>query len=139
MIFKDKGILKALWVGMFILCALLGFVPQATGANKWLLLTFGVLFFLPPALLFYQGYKTKDQKLLRLIRKISIISLVSTVVLLVINMLSMLAPEAAGNVLHFLLAIFSTPMFCCQYWFVSLSGWAILLWCTIVFLREMKK
>lgn len=139
MIFKDKGILKALWAGMFVLCALLGFVPQPTGANKWLLLAFGILFFLPPILLFYQGYKTKDLKLLKLIQKISISSLASTVVLLVINMLSMLAPEAVGNALYFILVVVSTPMICCQYWFVSLSSWAILLWCTIVFLREMKK
>ena len=139
MIFKDKSILKAQWVGMFLLCALLGFVPQPTGANKWLLMCFGILFFLPPILLLYQGYKTKDKKLLKLMRKLSAISLISTVVLLIANMLSMLAPQPVGDALYFLLVVASTPMICCQYWFISLSGWAIVLWCNIVFLRDMRK
>ena len=139
MIFKDKSILKAQWAGMFILCALLGFVPQPTGANKWLLMCFGILFFLPPILLLYQGFKTKDRKLLKLMRKLSAISLISTVVLLMANMLSMLAPQAVGDVLYFLLVVASAPMVCCQYWFISLSGWAIVLWCTIVFLRDLRK
>ena len=139
MIFKDKSILKAQWVGLFILCALLGFVPQPTGANKWLLMIFGILFFLPPALLLYQGYKTKDKKLLQRMRKLSAISLISTLVLIIANMLSLLAPQAVGDTLYFLLVVASAPMVCCQYWLISLSGWAIVLWCTIVFLRDMKK
>lgn len=139
MLFKDKAILKALWAGMFILCALLGFVPQPTGANKWLLLGFGVLFFLPPGLLLYQCRKTRDSKNLRLMRKLSIISLTATLLLLIANMLSLLAPQSVGDALHYILAVVSTPMFCCQYWIISLFGWAIVLWCCITFLKERKK
>ncbi len=139
MIFKDKGILKALWAGMFFLCALLGFVPEPTGGNKWLLVVLGVLFFLPPALLMYQGQKTADEKLLRLLRNLAAISLGATVLLLIANMLSMLAPEAVGNVLYYILVVVSAPMVCCQYWFVSLLLWAALLWGSILCLRTLKK
>lgn len=139
MIFKDKSILKSLWAGMFLLCALLGFVPQPTGANQWLLMSFGILFFLPPALLLYQCHKSRDTKQLRLIRNLSLISLGITLVLLVANIFSMLAPRAVGDVLHVCLVIASTPMVCCQYWFISLFGWAILLWCAIIALKTGKK
>ena len=139
MIFKVKGILKGLWAGMFLLCALLGFVPQPTGGNKWLLMIFGILFFLPPALLLYQCRKTRDYKQLGLICKIAILSLSITLALLVANILSMLAHRAVGDVLYFCLVVASAPMICCQYWFVSLFGWAILLWCAIIFLQEGKK
>ncbi len=139
MVFKDKGILKALWAGMFILCALLGFVPQPAGVNKWVLMSFGILFFLPPICLLAQCYKTRDRKELKLICKLSGISLVITLVLLVANILSLLAPEKVGNALYYLMVVVSSPMVCCQYWFISLAGWAILLWCAIVFLWEMRK
>ena len=139
MIFKDKSILKALWAGMFLLCMLLGFVPEPTGANHWLLLGFGILFFLPPALLLFQGWKQRDRKLLKQLCRLSLISLSVTLVLIVANMLSLLASEAVGNFLYFLLVVCSTPMICCQYWFVSLAAWAILLWCSFIFLRDMKK
>ncbi len=139
MIFKDKGILKALWAGMFFLCALLGFVPSPEGANKWLLMAFGILFFLPPALLIYQSCRTADRKTLLLIRNLSIASLGSTLVFLVANMLSLLTSEAVGNALHTILSIVSTPMVCCQYWVISLFLWAALLWTSLHFLKNTPK
>ena len=138
MIFKDKGILKALWAGMFLLCALLGFVPEPEGANKWLLLIFGLLFFVPPALLLYQCRKSADVKNLRLVRRLAVASLGVTVVLLVANILSMLAPQAVGDALYYILVVTSTPMVCCQYWVVSLFLWAALLWCSLIFIKEVK-
>lgn len=139
MIFKDKGILKALWAGMFLLCALLGFVPQPEGANKWLLLGFGILFFVPPGLLLYQCRKSADLENLRLVRNLSIVSLGVTVALLVANILSMLAPQTVGDALYYILVVVSTPMVCCQYWVVSLFLWAALLWCSLFFTKELKK
>ena len=127
MIFKDKGILKALWAGMFILCALLGFVPQQEGANKYLLLVMGVLFFLPPALLIYFAKEQGDTLTLKLIRNLSIASLVLTVVLILANFLSLMAPEAVGNILYGVLVIVSSPMVCSGYWVLSLFCWACLL------------
>ena len=139
MIFKDKGILKAMWAGMFILCALLGFVPSPQGANKWLLLVFGILFFVPPALLLWQCKVTGYRKDLILIRNLSIISLAATLVLLIVNMLSMLASEKMGDAVYFLLTIVSVPMICCQFWYVSLFLWASLLWTAILALKDIKK
>lgn len=139
MIFKDKGILKALWAGMFLLCALLGFVPNPEGGNKWLLLIFGLLFFLPPMLLIYRSRQTGDRKHLRLVRNLSVVSLTATVILLVLNMLSLLLPEAVGDVLYFLLVIVSTPMVCCQYWVLSLFLWAALLWVSLILLKNTPK
>lgn len=139
MIFKDKGILKALWAGMFFLCALLGFVPEPEGANQWLLTGFGILFFLPPALLLYHSHRSADRKHLCLIRNLSLISLIATALLLAVNILSMLFSEAIGNALYYILIIVSTPMICCQYWVLSLFLWAVLLWCSLFSLKFMKK
>lgn len=139
MIFKDKGILKAIWTGMFLLCALMGFVPQQEGANKILLLVIGLLFFLPPALLVYQCYRTRDRKQLKLVRNLAIVSLSATLSLLVLGMLSMLLPQAVGDALHYILIIVSTPMVCCQYWIVSLFLWAALLWTSLFFLKKAPK
>lgn len=139
MVFKDKGILKALWVGMFLLCALLGFVPQPEGSNRILLLIFGILFFLPPALLLWQSYRDADRKHLLLVRNLSILSLSATVFLLFCNILSMLAPEVVGNLLYYLLVVVSTPMICCGYWALSLLLWAALLWGSLLCLKNPKK
>lgn len=139
MILRDKSILKAMWAGMFLLCALMGFVPPQTGANKWLLLIFGVLFFLPPALLVYHSVRTHDEKQLRLVRNLSLISLSATLLLLVINLFSIFLSQAMGNMLHYLLTIVSTPMICCQYGIVSLFLWATLLWSCLYFLKNPLK
>ena len=139
MIFKDKGILKALWAAMFFMCALLGFVPEQEGFNRWLLFFIALLFFVPPALLLWQCRQTKDRKTLRLILFLSVASLLLTTVLMVINYLSVLLPEAVGNVVNWILVVVSTPAFCSHMWFVSLFLWAVILWCSIIFLQECKK
>lgn len=139
MIFKDKQILKGLWCAMFLMCCLLGFVPEQEGANRWLLFLISLLFFVPPALLLWQCRQTRDQKNLRLILYLCLASLSSTAVLLVVNLLSVLLPEWVGNAVHWILAVVSTPAFCSHMWIVSLLLWAILLWCSIIFLRECKK
>lgn len=139
MIMKDKGILKSLWLGMFILSALLGFVPSPEGANKYFLAVLGTLFFLPPSLLLYRCRQDRDRKNLILIRNLSVISLLSTVVLLVLNTLSLLFSEAVGDALYYVLVIVSAPMVCCQYWIIGLFGWAALLWCSLLFLKKAPK
>ncbi len=138
--FKDKGILKALWAGMFILCAVLGFLPPAAGANQILLILFAALFFVPPGADVYFSWKRKDKAELRLVRNLSLISLIATTVLLVANVLSVLSASLVlGDVLYYLLVIVSTPMICGQYWSYSLLLWAVLLWCCIFALQKLKK
>ena len=46
--FKDKGILKALWAGMFIVCGVLGFISQPGSAAKVLMIILSVLFLCRP-------------------------------------------------------------------------------------------
>lgn len=138
--FKDKGILKALWAGMFILCCVMGFIPTPTGATAVMLSIFAVLFFVPPFADLYFSWQRKDTKELRLVRNLSIISLSGTTVLLVATILSTLSKGyGLGNFLQFLLVIFSTPFVCGQYAIYSLFLWAALLWCCILALRKLKK
>ena len=142
----NKYILLAIWIGMFILCAVLGYLPPQEGANKWLLVIFAVLFFLPPALLVYKSHRDRDRKMLRLVRIASLAVLIATVALLVMNLLSvalvLVMPEktalAVGDVLYDLLILVSTPMVCGQYWGIGLIGWAALLWSCIFSERALK-
>lgn len=143
----DKYMLAAIWIGMFILCTVLGFLPPQTGGNKWLLAILAILFFLPPALLVYLGWTQKDGKLLKILRRISVIVVSSTVTILVINLLSvaliLVMPEKAalmvGDILYYLLIIVSTPMICGQFWGIGLIGWVVLLWCCVFMGKELQK
>jgi hypothetical protein len=143
----NKYILFALWIGMYILCAVLGFLPPQEGANQWLLVAFSLLFFLPPGLLVYKLWKEKDEKWLKLVRLIALIVVIATAVLLVINLLSiallLVMPEktalAVGDVLYYLLILVSTPMVCGQYWGIGLVGWVALLWSCVFARQSLKK
>ena len=142
----NKYILLALWAGMFILCAVLGYLPPQEGANKWLLIFFALAFFVPPALLVYKSRKEKDGKMLRLVRIVAMVALIATVVMLLVNLLSiallLVMPEdtalIVGDVLYYLLILVSTPMVCGQYWGIGLVGWAALLWSCILVLQSLK-
>lgn len=136
---KDKGILKAIWAGMFVVCCVLGFLTEVRGAAKVLLIVLSVLFFAPAYADVYFAWKSKDTRELRLVRNLCLISLVSTLVVLVANMLSVLGrSEALGQGLYYVLAVVSTPMLCGQYWVYSLLLWAVLLWCCIAALYKQK-
>ena len=143
----NKYILLAIWAGMFILCAVLGYLPPQEGANQWLLAIIALLFFLPPALLVYRCWREKDRKMLRLVRTVALTVLAATVVLLVINLMSvaliLVLPEdtamAVGDVLYDLLILVSTPMICGQYWGIGLVGWAAVLWSSVFALQDLKR
>ena len=137
--FKDKGVLKAIWAGMFLVCCVLGFWNQVAGPAKVLLVILSMLFFVPAYADVYFSWKNKDRKELRIVRNLCLLSLGSTLVLLVANMLSVLGrSEALGTALHYALAVVSTPMLCGQYWVYSLLLWAVLLWCCIAALHNEK-
>ncbi len=138
--FKDKGILKALWAGMFILCAVLGFVEVTDTAAKVLLVILSLLFFVPPFADLYFSWQRRDAGELRLVRNLCLMSLGGTLVLLVANVLTVLSSSVAlGDALYYVLVVVSTPMICGQYWAYSLLLWAILLWSCIAALRKRKK
>lgn len=117
----------ALWGGLFIVCAGLGFVPAPLGAVKWLLVALSVAFFLPPVVIARRAVQKKDRMTLRLLRDLSIASLVLTVVVLIGNFFTVMAPEAVGNAMYIVLVVVSTPMVCGQYWLLSLFLWAFLM------------
>lgn len=130
--------LYTLWGVLFILCALLGFIPEPEGLIKALLVLLSVIFFVPGSILLYYAAKSADRQQISLIRGISLVSLGATLVLLVLNFLSASASEAAGDFLYGLLVVVSAPMICSQYWIVSLFLWACLLMTCQSLLKKVK-
>lgn len=135
----DKGILKALWAGMFILCAVLGFFSEPEGFNYWMMVAMSALFFLPPALLLWRSWKDRDAKQLRQVRIVALVWLVATPVLLIANFLSVLGGEWLGKLLHWALVILSTPMICSQNWAICIFVWALVLMTAISLEKAVKK
>ena len=123
--------LYAIWAVLFIICAGLGFIPEAAGFGRFVLTLLSLLFFVPPAVLLYQG----DRETVKLIRNLSALSLLVTAVTLICNFLSALGSQLLGNILHGVLVIVSVPMVCSGYWALSLFLWACLL---MVSLQKLK-
>lgn len=134
---KNKT-LYALWGGLFILCAGLGFIPEPQGAGKTLMTLLAVLFFLPGGLLLYKAGRDGDRGALQLVRNLSALSLGLTLVLLVANFLSALGSSVLGDVLYGMLVIVSSPMVCSGYWVLSLFLWACLLMTSLSQLKKGK-
>ena len=126
---KEKW-LYALWGCLYILCVGLGFVQEAQGLGKALLIATALLFFVPGVLLVYRGHSTRNQKMLRRVRLVCAVSLCLTVAALVANFRSVSASAEIGDLLYELLALVSAPMLCAQYWVLSLFLWACLLMST---------
>lgn len=126
----NTKILFALWGVLFIICAALGFMPEADYPLM------ALLFFVPPAVLLYRAGKQGDRACAKLICWLSALSLGLTVALLAANLLSVTASESLGTALYFLLVMVSSPMVCSGYWAVSLFFWAGLLMAS---LRQLKK
>ena len=122
-----EKILYAIWGGLYAVCTVLGFVNGAQGFGKLLLLLTALIFFVPGGILLYDAIQAQDTKALLRLRIISACSLGLTMALLIANILSVSASAAVGEALHGVLVLVSVPMFCSQYWVISLFGWASLL------------
>lgn len=122
-----KSSLLALWGILYIICAGLGFIPEPEGGVRVLLLVISLLFFLPPAMVLYDAIRCGDQKTVRLIRLLSAASLGITLLLIILSILTAASGEAVGSALNVLLVVLSAPMFCSNYWALSLFLWAALL------------
>lgn len=126
---KEKAkelVLYAIWLCLYILCVGLGTVDQMEGIGKVFFILTAVIFFIPGIILLVMGIREKNKKTVLRVRMIAVCSLVLTVVLFCVNIVA----AAAGRVspvLHDLLNLVSAPMFCSQYWVISLFGWASLL------------
>lgn len=132
----NKKNLFALWGGLYILCAALGFIPEPTGLVKGLLTALSVAFFIPGGVLLHRAKQQKDRAAASLVRNLSAASLGLTLLMLVANFLSLGAGKAAGDALYAALVIVSSPMVCSGYWLLSLFLWACLL---VVSLEILKK
>ena len=131
-------ILYTFWIVLFILCGLMGFIPEPTGFAKVLLVILGLIFFLPGAALLYFAGQEKNLFVIRLIRNVSLISLGMTLVLLVACFLSAGADEASAALLYGFMIFLSSPMVCMQYWAVSLFLWACLLMTSLSLLKKYR-
>lgn len=132
----NKKLVFALWGGLFILCAALGFIPEPAGAIRVLLTVLAFGFFAPPAALLYRAAKEGDSAVLKLVRNLSALWLALTLVLLIVNFLSAFGSEVLGNILYYVLIIVTSPMICSGHWAMSMFCWACLL---MVSLRELRK
>lgn len=122
-----KWILYAAWAMMYVMCAVLGFIPNPQGAMYWLLLAFSLLFFMPPMILTGQSIKDGDVAELKRIRLISLIWLGLTVILIGLNFLSVGFTAAGGKFVYWLLIIGTSPMICGQIWVIPIFLWGCLL------------
>nr|MBQ8244195.1 hypothetical protein [Oscillospiraceae bacterium] len=132
----NKKALYALWGGMFLLCAGLGFLPEPAGAVRILLTALSLAFFLPPALLLHRAAAEGDRRTLQLVRNLCAASLGLTVLLLIVNFMTALSSEALGTVVHYILTMVSAPMICSGHWAMSLFLWACLLMASLTLLKK---
>ena len=117
----------AIWIAWYIVCAGLGFIPEAAGFGKAVLVALALGFFVPGGMLLTRAIRGQDRNGVLRIRLISLGALFLTLMLILANVLSVGASEAIGNVLYWLLILLSAPMFCGQYWLMTLFLWGCLL------------
>ena len=110
---KNKH-LSALWGAAYILCVLLGFVPQPAGILRLVLTILSLSFFAPGFCLLYRALRAGDRKTVKTLRILSAASLALTLLLLVCNFLSVLASPFVGNLCYALLVLVSAPMVASQ-------------------------
>lgn len=122
-----KSTLLLIWGILYIICAGLGFIPEPQGIVRAMLFLVSLLFFLPPAVLLYRGKTQRDRDAVRLVRWLSAASLGLTLIGLCGNILAVLGGDELGDIMHILLGLVSAPMFCSNFWVVSLFLWAVLL------------
>jgi len=134
-----KTVVYVLWGVLYCLCVGLGFVQNPVGLGKALLVITSLIFFLPPFYLIWRSKKENDRRTQLVLRCISGGALALSVVLLVLNFLSVYFSAHTGLVLYVLLVMFSAPMVCSQYWFLSLFLWASILMITLQGRRPYQK
>ena len=122
-----EWILYAIWLCLYILCVGLGTVEEVEGIGKVFFILTSLIFFVPGVLLLVMGRKERNKKMIRRVRIVSICSLTFTVVVFCANVIAVAASSEMGAFLNDLLILVSAPMFCAQYWVLSLFCWASLL------------
>jgi len=120
-------VLYAVWFCLYILCVGLGTVETVEGIGKVLFLLTSLIFFLPGVLLLVLAKQENNRKIALRVRIVSICSLALTVIVFCTNVIAVAASSQMGSFLNDLLNLVSAPMFCSQYWILSLFLWACLL------------
>ena len=115
------------WLCLYILCVGLGTVEEIAGIGKALFVATALIFFLPGIYLLYLGFHDKNKKLILSVRIIAICSLALTMIVFCCNVIAVSASANVGRNLYDLLNVVSAPMFCAQYWILSIFLWACLL------------
>lgn len=126
-----KSVLYIVWGVLYCACVGFSFVEDPTALEKGFLVALSLGFFVPPFLLTFQARKEESRKTLLALRLVSIGVLALSLGLIVLNFLSVYFSAHTGLVLYVLLVMFSAPMVCGQYWFLSLFLWACLLMLTL--------
>lgn len=134
-----KSVLYIIWAVLYCFCVGFSFVKNPTEGETIFLAALSIGFFIPPFYLAFQAKKEESRKTLLALRLVSGIVLLLSVVLLVLNFLSVYFSEQAGLVLYVLLVMFTAPMVCSQYWFLSLFLWACLWMLTLQDRRPYQK
>ncbi len=134
----SKKVLYPVWAVIFAICAGFGFVPEPAGAAKVCCTLLSLLFFVPPAVIVYLGWKERDFSAIRLVRNLALGSLAATLVVLVVNFMTLAVPYWVGDLVYAVLVIVSAPMVCSQTWILSLLLWAALMWTCILLLGKKK-
>ena len=125
------------WLCLYVLCVGLGTVENVEGVGKVLFVMTSLIFFLPGVYLLYLGNHEKNRKICLRVRIVAISSLVLTVAVFSGNVIAVSASSEAGVVLYDLLNLVSAPMFCSQYWILSLFCWGCLL--SASFMKKQKE
>ena len=120
-------VLYTAWLCLYILCVGLGTVEEVVGIGKVLFVLTALIFFIPGVLLLVLGRQEKDKKMILRVRILAICSLALTVIVFCANVFAVAASSQLGSFLNDLLNLVSAPMFCSQYWILSLFCWACLL------------
>ena len=122
-----EWILYAAWLCLYILCVGLGTVEEVRGVGKVLFILTSLIFFIPGVWLLIMGIGEKNKKMVRRVRIISLCSLLLTMIVFCANLMAVTGSSETGAFLHDLLNLVSAPMFCAQYWIISIFCWACLL------------
>ena len=122
-----KKLWLLLWAELFVLCAVLGFLPEEAGWLRLVKQAAAALFFVPPVVLLVLARRKGDDALRRCIRNLAALSLGLTAAVMALAVGTAVGSEALGNIVHGILTVISAPMICSEHWAASLFGWACLL------------
>lgn len=119
--------LYLMWAGMYLLCAVLGFLPAPQGLVYWLLFFISMLFFVPPVWILVQAIRQKKRRQVKAVLVISILWLSLTLFLLIVNFMTVASSQAVGTAMYYLLTALSSPMICSQVWVMPMFAFGCLL------------